>query len=165
MGGRTSMLTRTIGPPTTSMPSGCRRDGTTTKTSATFLISSGPTALQMKPLVVLRSGRGQHQLPAGSLHNGAADAFRHCFWSCTMSRYLGEHVAETVADEHEKQNNRDGQPKDEDLMDRANNLAGRTAALSCPKNGKNCWDLCTDLYNFVNWSFSEFSRAAGWVAA
>ena len=107
----------------------------------------------------------QHQLPAGSLHNGAADAFRHCFWSCTMSRYLGEHVAETVADEHEKQNNRDGQPKDEELMDRANNLAGRTAALSCPKNGKNCWDLCTDLYNFVNWSFSEFSRAAGWVAA
>ncbi len=89
----------------------------------------------------------QNQLPPGALHNGPADAFRHCFWSCTMTRYLGEAVAETIADEHEKQNNRDGQPKDEELMDRANNLAGRTAALNCPKNDKNCWDLCTDLYN------------------
>ena len=89
----------------------------------------------------------QHSLPGGSLHNGAADAFRHCFWSCTMTRYLGEDVAETIADEHEKSGNRHGQPIGEELMDRANNLAGRTAALSCPKNGKNCWDLCTDLYN------------------
>ena len=89
----------------------------------------------------------QHQLPAGSIHNGAEDAFRHCFWSCTMTRYLGEAVAETIADEHEKQNNRDGQPRDEELMDRANNLLGRTAALNCPKDSKNCWDLCTELYN------------------
>jgi RHS repeat-associated protein len=89
----------------------------------------------------------QHNLPGGSLHNGSADAFRHCFWSCTMARYLGEDVAETIANEHEKSGNRNGQPIGEEQMDRANNLVGRTAALSCPKNGKNCWDLCTDLYN------------------
>ncbi len=58
-------------------------------------------------------------------------------------------VAETIADEHEKANARETppQPLGEERMDRANNLAGRTAALSCPKNGKSCWDLCTDLYN------------------
>jgi hypothetical protein len=65
----------------------------------------------------------------------------------TMTRYLGEDVAETIADEHEKEGDRHNQPPGEELMDRANNLAGRTAALTCPKNGKNCWDLCTDLYN------------------
>jgi uncharacterized protein RhaS with RHS repeats len=89
----------------------------------------------------------QRQLPVGSLHNGAADAFRHCFWSCTMTRYLGEQFAETIADEHEKEGNRNGQPRGEELMDRSNNLAGRTAALNCTDKNKNCWDLCTDLYN------------------
>lgn len=89
----------------------------------------------------------QHNLPAAALHNGPPDAFRHCFWSCNMTRYLGEAVAETIADEHEKAGNRHGQPADEEKMDRANNLIGRTAALSCPKNGKSCWDLCNDLYN------------------
>jgi hypothetical protein len=89
----------------------------------------------------------QHNLPEDSLHNGPADAFRHCFWSCTMTRYIGEAAAETIADEHEKSGNRNGQPLPEEQMDRANNLAGRIAALDCSKNGKNCWDLCTDLYN------------------
>ena len=89
----------------------------------------------------------QQNLPADSLHNGAADAFRHCFWSCTMTRYIGEQAAEIIGDQHEKAGNREGQPHNEELMDRANNLAGRTAALSCPKDGKNCWDLCTDLYH------------------
>jgi RHS repeat-associated protein len=56
----------------------------------------------------------QHNCPGGSVHNGAADAFRHCFWSCTMTRYLGESVAETVGDEHEKSGNRTGQPIDEE---------------------------------------------------
>ena len=89
----------------------------------------------------------QHQLPGGSVHNGAADAFRHCFWSCTMTQYLGEEVAESVGRQHEKAGNRHGQPKAEEQMDSANNLAGRTAALSCPKGTRNCWDLCNDLYN------------------
>jgi RHS repeat-associated protein len=90
----------------------------------------------------------KHKLPDTSFHNGAADAFRHCFWSCTMARYLGEEVAETIANEHELANNRsrsDPQPHSEELMDRANNLAGRT----CAANNKdmNCWDACTNLYN------------------
>ena len=89
----------------------------------------------------------QHNIPIASLHNGPGDAFRHCFWSCTMTRYLGEITAEIIADEHEKAGDRDNQPLPEEQMDRANNLAGRTAALNCPKNNKNCWDLCTDLYN------------------
>jgi RHS repeat-associated protein len=105
-------------------------------------------AMKNEALRAARDWGIQHQLPGGSVHNGAIDAFRHCFWSCTMTRYIGEEVAEAVGDEHEKSGNRrDHQPLGEEQMDRANNLVGRSAALSCPKNGKNCWDLCTDLYN------------------
>ena len=90
----------------------------------------------------------QQGLPPDSLHNGPPDAFRHCFWSCTMTRFLGEDVAETVADEHEKRNNRrHEQTPDEEKMDRTNNLRGRTAALECKDKGKSCWDLCSELYN------------------
>jgi RHS repeat-associated protein len=84
-----------------------------------------------------------HNLPDSSLHNGAADAFRHCFWSCTMAKYLGEYVAEVIADEHEMEGRRTGQPQNEELMDRGNNLAGRTCAN---RKDKNCWDSCTELY-------------------
>jgi hypothetical protein len=52
----------------------------------------------------------------GGLHNGPADAFRHCFWSCTMDKYLGA-AAKAIADERENAGNRDGQPKDEEMMD------------------------------------------------
>lgn len=84
-----------------------------------------------------------HGFGEGSLHNGAADAWRHCFWSCTMAKYLGEYVAEVIADEHQKEGNRHGQPQNEELMDRGNNLAGRTCAN---RKDKNCWDACTELY-------------------
>ena len=64
-----------------------------------------------------------------------------------MTQYIGEFNAEIIADQHEIAGNRHGQPAEEEQMDRANNLAGRTAAQSCPKSKKNCWDLCTDFYN------------------
>src|ERR1700751_5055137 len=84
---------------------------------------------------------------AATLHNDPGDAFRHCFWSCNMSRYLGVEVAETIADEHEKRNNRlHEQNPDEEKMDRANNLIGRQAGYKCENKDKSCWVLCTDLY-------------------
>jgi hypothetical protein len=91
----------------------------------------------------------KERLPLGAdLHNDPADAFRHCFWSCNMTKYLGEDVAKTIADEHEKRKNRlHEQTLDEEKMDRANNLAGRTAALNCQNKDKKCWDICTDQYN------------------
>jgi hypothetical protein len=49
-----------------------------------------------------------------------------------------------IADQHEQAENRHGQPRDEELMDTANNAAGRICAAD---SGKNCWDACTDLYN------------------
>jgi hypothetical protein len=76
------------------------------------------------------------------------NAFRHCFWSCTMAKYLGEAAAKAIADEHENAGNRDGQPKDEEMMDLANNGVGRPCgARGKGKNQtKNCWDACTDKY-------------------
>ena len=94
-------------------------------------------------LVAAREWAKERHLPGQ--HNGAPDAFRHCFWSCTMAQYLGEGVAETIADEHEKEGNRHGQPHNEELMDRANNLVGRTCAAR--NKNRNCWDACTDRYN------------------
>jgi hypothetical protein len=61
-----------------------------------------------------------------------------------MAKYLGQDVAEAIGDEREMQGRRHGQPADEEQMDRANNLAGRTCANT---KDKNCWDACTDLYN------------------
>ena len=67
----------------------------------------------------------QHGFDPATLHNGAPDAFRHCFWSCTMAKYLGQDVAEAIGDEHELAGKRHGQPPDEELMDRMNNLKGK----------------------------------------
>ena len=75
----------------------------------------------------------------------AGDAFRHCFWSCNMAKYLGESVAEAIGDEHEKEGNRHNQPRGDELMDRANNMMGRMVAAQ--EKCKSCWDACTDLYN------------------
>ena len=83
-------------------------------------------------------------LPASALHNGAGDAFRHCLWSCLMARNIGARNAALIADEHENAGRREGQPSDEEAMDRANNVVGRVCAAKSPKP---CREACTDAYN------------------
>jgi hypothetical protein len=65
-----------------------------------------------------------------------------------MARYLGADVAKIIADEHEEQGDREGQPLNEEQMDRSNNRVGRSCAAG-DKN-KNCWDSCTDAYKQGN---------------
>jgi len=69
------------------------------------------------------------------LHNGQADAFRHCFWSCRMAQQIGADQAEEVGDTHERCNKN---PVGEEAMDQANNAAGRDFGTA----GANCHDLC-----------------------
>jgi RHS repeat-associated protein len=81
------------------------------------------------------------------LHNGPADAFRHCLWSCRMTQALGGEQAKLIADQHEEAGARQGQRPDEAMMDYANNHAGRQCGTQPGPNGQmpNCYDSCMDL--------------------
>jgi RHS repeat-associated protein len=57
------------------------------------------------------------------IHNGQADAFRHCFWSCRMAQEIGASQAQAVGDTHERCSKG---PPAEEAMDLANNATGRS---------------------------------------
>ena len=69
------------------------------------------------------------------LHNGAADAWRHCYWNCRMTNEIGADQAESVSTNHEKDN---AGPEIENKMDLHNNMIGYT---SC---GEDCDTCCQD---------------------
>jgi hypothetical protein len=54
-------------------------------------------------------------------HNDQSDAFRHCFWSASLSRDIGYFWAKAFTDAHETS---PGQPADEKAMDLHNNSVG-----------------------------------------
>lgn len=54
-------------------------------------------------------------------HNDKSDAFRHCFWSATLSRDIGYFWAKAFTDAHETAT---GQPVAEKEMDLHNNGVG-----------------------------------------
>jgi RHS repeat-associated protein len=72
-------------------------------------------------------------------HNGAQDAFRHCDWSCLMTKFAGTNCAKAVGEIHEAAGNSKGQPADEFEMDNYNNGQGRDAAC---EPGMNCHEAC-----------------------
>ena len=72
------------------------------------------------------------------LRNGPADAWRHCYWNCTMTAELGFADAQAIADNHERHG---GGPANEDTMDFHNNLWGRLCG------GKNCDACCQNDLN------------------
>ena len=71
------------------------------------------------------------------LHNGQADAYRHCLWSCEMTKAIGGKQAEEVGNIHEKYGKN---PPGETCMDLRNNAQGRNAA-----NGPDCATSCRGL--------------------
>ena len=73
-----------------------------------------------------------------STHNGNGDAFRHCYWSCQMTRAIGFACAKYIGDSHEAVGNNNGQPPAEYNMDSNNNSVGRSLA----KSAGDCGDLC-----------------------
>ncbi len=82
------------------------------------------------------AGRGARQSGLPGQHNGPADAFRHCLWSCLMAQSIGADQAKIVGDIHEDNGNKGGQPTPEEQMDRSNNSVGRQCGqekdqLSC----------------------------------
>jgi hypothetical protein len=67
------------------------------------------------------------------LHNGPADAWRHCYWNCTMTGGIGADQARTIADNHERHGSG---PAIENNMDQHNNAEGRGCG------GSNCDTCC-----------------------
>lgn len=78
-----------------------------------------PEALQAAAQIGADTGR--------SLHNGSADAFRHCYWSARMTEEFGYDTSKGFGDRHE---NSDAQPNDEKEMDLYNNEIGRQIGVN-----------------------------------
>lgn len=77
------------------------------------------------------------------IHNGGADAWRHCYWSARMTTEFGPGTAEAFGTRHE--NAEDGEePSAERDMDLHNNEVGREIGLSDPNN---TWGKCLDAVN------------------
>ncbi len=74
------------------------------------------------------------------LHNGVADAYRHCLWNCRMTRQIGGYPAWFIGLGHEFIDNRGG-PEDERKMDLNNNLCGRTLGVMSLET---CEKACRD---------------------
>jgi len=70
------------------------------------------------------------------IHNGPADAFRHCFWSCLMAQQIGVSQAKEVGNIHEDCN---PNPSGERDMDLYNNSKGRSFGA---KPGTSCKNAC-----------------------
>jgi RHS repeat-associated protein len=106
----------------------------------------------------------------GPARNGPMDAYRHCLWSCLMSREIGGvQTADSYATAHEVVDNildpvyrgRPVQPWAEFEMDMFNNQAGRATSLQCLAQGQSCEAGCKDA--LVNGRLFYLSTpAAGW---
>lgn len=69
------------------------------------------------------------------VQNGKGDAFRHCYWSCLMTRRLGKETAADYADYREFTN---PDPCEEAVMDDHNNQVGRAVGESAEDCEKGC---------------------------
>lgn len=69
--------------------------------------------------------------------NDASDAFRHCYWSCCMTKSGGGDAAKGIGDAHE--NDRDN-PRCQMNMDLFNNAMGISLAKASP--GGDCKLMC-----------------------
>ena len=100
-------------------------------------IGTAWTAYQLAQEAIQEAKRVAPSLPGGigGLHNGAADAFRHCFWSCRMAEELGKVDALIAGAIHEDCDT--DQPAGEAAMDTENNKTG--VILS---RGHNCSNAC-----------------------
>lgn len=83
-----------------------------------------------------------------AIHNGGADAFRHCYWSGLMTDEFGWQTAKGFGDRHEY---KDGQDPREEAMDLYNNRQGRIWAQQVDNIGQRCLEgaLQGELKGFV----------------
>lgn len=68
----------------------------------------------------------------GGAHNGAADAMRHCYLMCRMTKTFGSTIADVIGKNHEAAGNRQGQPAKERIMDLKITLSVLLVAIFLP---------------------------------
>ncbi|EER8430766.1 RHS element core protein [Escherichia coli] len=78
----------------------------------------------------------------GGAHNGAADAMRHCYLMCRMTKTFGSTIADVIGKNHEAAGDRQGQPAKERIMDLKNNTVG----IACGDFSAKCSDACIEKY-------------------
>ena len=78
-------------------------------------------------------------LPGAS--GGQRDAFRHCVWSCEMTKQINKQDAKDIGDAHEAAGDRRGQDPADRAMDEKNNEVGRDCGAN---NSKDCSVSCMD---------------------
>jgi hypothetical protein len=74
--------------------------------------------------IFVRAERAAREAGLPGWHNGPADAFRHVVASAEATRRYGVPIATALGEAHEYSGRRDGQPQDEEEMDRQNNAIG-----------------------------------------
>ena len=79
----------------------------------------------------------------GGAHNGAADAMRHCYLMCRMTKTFGSTIADVIGKNHEAAGDRQGQPAKKRIMDLKNNTVG----IACGDFSAKCSDACIEKYN------------------
>ncbi|BEC23409.1 hypothetical protein VEE50_22100 [Escherichia coli] len=79
----------------------------------------------------------------GGAHNGAADAMRHCYLMCRMTKTFGSTIADVIGKNHEAAGDRQGQLAKERIMDLKNNTVG----IACGDFSAKCSDACIEKYN------------------
>ncbi|GCW56411.1 type IV secretion protein Rhs [Escherichia coli] len=79
----------------------------------------------------------------GGAHNGAADAMRHCYLMCRMTKTFGSTIADVIGKNHEAAGDRQGQPAKERIMDLKNNTVG----IACGDFSAKCSNACIEKYN------------------
>lgn len=98
------------------------------------VLGVGPVdALKVLPLVE-QSKKAAQESGLPGLHNGEADALRHCYWSCEMTQAIGSEQAKRVGDVHEACGKG---PPQETNMDLKNNAVGRTLGNSSQADCRN----------------------------
>ncbi|AZA14348.1 DUF6973 domain-containing protein [Corynebacterium choanae] len=84
----------------------------------------------------------------GRMHNGGpGDAFRHCWWSASMTTDISESVAKIVGDNHEKYVSKDSYSPEDREMDLFNNAQGRWAAVASNFKWQEAVELCDSWTN------------------
>ena len=102
------------------------------------------------------------------IHNGRADAFKHCLGSCDITRMYGILAATVLGNLHEIQGEIAGQPFTEFSMDYWNNGVGRYIAQSDdPQSFDDCANGCQWCVEH-NWTINSLDdprigqQADGW---
>lgn len=101
------------------------------KASAALYV--GPEDAYLASVFADEAKRDEFQTGLGGTIGGPQDAFRHCDWSCLMTRYIGDYEAYIIGSLHEVCN-----PTDQ-LMDLYNNGVGRRLGLT---SDLSCYSAC-----------------------